>query len=116
MTQTLQALLNSKICRLEGLERAPTAPDVAYADSCRAEKKKGREKRVGFPLTFSKTCTKCPFHYWLNNVIWAPTGPNRSRQRQSCTHMLRINQIMEGVWGRERVRGRMKEGETELDT
>ena len=56
-------------------------------------------RSVGFPLTFSKTCKKCPFHYWLNNVIWAPTGPNRSRQRQSSTHMLRINQITEGEGG-----------------
>ena len=73
-------------------------------------------RSVGFPLTFSKTCKKCPFHYWLNNVIWAPTGPNRSRQRQSSTHMLRINQITEGEWGRERVRERGKERETPPDT
>lgn len=73
-------------------------------------------RSVGFPLTFSKTCKKCPFHYWLNNVIWAPTGPNRSRQRQSSTHMLRINQITEGEWGREGVRERGKERETPPDT
>lgn len=73
-------------------------------------------RSVGFPLTFSKTCKKCPFHYWLNNVIWAPTGPNRSRQRQSSTHMLQINQITEGEWGRDRVRERGKERDTVLDT
>lgn len=67
-------------------------------------------RSVGFPLTFSKTCKKCPFHYWLNNVIWAPTGPNRSRQRQSSTHMLRINQITEGEWGEKE---REKEGKKE---
>lgn len=69
-------------------------------------------RSVSFPLTFSKTCKKCPFHYWLNNVIWAPTGPNRSRQRQSSTHMLRINQIT----GVEGLGGWMRERRKERDT
>lgn len=75
-------------------------------------------RSVGFPLTFSKTCKKCPFHYWLNNVIWAPTGPNRSRQRQSSTHMLRINQITEGRVGErksERKRGRKRDTARHLE-
>lgn len=58
-------------------------------------------RSVSFPLTFSKTCKKCPFHYRLNNVIWAPTGPNRSRQRESSTHMLPINQISGGGGGKK---------------
>lgn len=75
-------------------------------------------RSVGFPLTFSKTCKKCPFHYWLNNVIWAPTGPNRSRQRQSSTHMLQINQITEEEWGErksERKRERKRDTARHLE-